>query len=201
MNIEMLENEVKSRLSAKRFEHTLAVRDMALRLGKIYLPNDLFDLECASLLHDITKEFSIEENIALMGDLWKRLSDEEKNSPQIFHSYSAPALIKRDFPQFAKENILSAVFKHTVADVRMSVFDMIIFLSDFIEEGRKYESSSLTREYLFSAINDKSIDNIKALINSCIMEIDFTIEHIREKNGVIVPKTLMAKSALLEKIR
>lgn len=201
MNIEMLENEIKSRLSDKRFKHTLAVRDMALRLGEIYLPNELSDLECASLLHDITKELSIEENIALMGDLWEELSIEEKQSPQIFHSYSAPAMIKRDFPDFVKENILSAVFKHTVADEEMSIFDMIIFLSDFIEEGRIYESSILTREYLFSAINDECIDNIEALTRACIMEIDFTIEHISKKGGVIVPKTLMAKNTLSEKIR
>lgn len=201
MNVERLECEVKSRLSEKRFKHTLAVRDMALRLGKIYLPNQLSELEYAALLHDITKELSVEENISLIGDLWQSLSYEEKISPQIFHAYSAPALIKRDFPKFATENVLSAVFKHTVADEDMTVFDMIIFLSDFIEEGRIYEASIATREYLFSNISCEERDNIRALINSCIMEIDFTIEHIKKKGGNIVPKTLLARKSLVEKNR
>ena len=201
MNIETLEALVKERLSEKRFKHTLAVRDMALRLGKIFLPDKLYELEAATLLHDITKEVGIEENIALMGDLWNTLSDEERQSPQIFHAYSAPVLIKREFKEFAKEDILSAVFKHTVADEDMSIFDMIIFLSDFIEQSRVYEASIKTREYLFGALCDDATSNITALIKASIMEIDFTIEHIKKKGGVVVPKTLLARTGLFEKIR
>lgn len=201
MNIDTLEAIVKERLSEKRFKHTLAVRDMAVKLGKIFLPDELYELEAAALLHDITKEVSVEENITLMGDLWEKLSCEERQSPQIFHAYSAPALIKRDFKEFAKEKILSAVFKHTVADEDMSIFDMIIFLSDFIEEQRIYEASDITRKYLFSSLSDDAEKNVTALINASIMEIDFTIEHIKKKGGVIVPKTLLARKGLVEKIR
>ena len=45
MNMDKLEYEVKRRLSEKRFKHTLAVRDMATRLGMIFLQDKLFELE------------------------------------------------------------------------------------------------------------------------------------------------------------
>ncbi len=192
---------LKSRQGEKRFNHTLGVRDMAVRLGRIYLPDELYPLECAALLHDITKECTKDENIALMGDIWQELSSEEKASAQILHAYSAPMLIKKEFPSLATEKILSSIMKHTVGDENMSTFDMIIFISDFIEVGRKYPASVKTREYLFNSIEDEKTDNLYALINACIMEIDYTIEHIKEKNGIIVPKTLLARKALLEKIR
>ena len=51
---------VKAGMSEKRFRHTAAVADMAVRLGELFAPDRVDVLRAAGLLHDITKEYSIE---------------------------------------------------------------------------------------------------------------------------------------------
>ena len=50
-----LREKITPWLTGKRLVHTLAVEDMAVKLGKLYLPDQTEKLRAAALLHDITK--------------------------------------------------------------------------------------------------------------------------------------------------
>ena len=61
-----LRETVREQMSPKRFHHTAAVEDMAVRLATLYCPEEIPALRAAALLHDITKEYDIPTHMALL---------------------------------------------------------------------------------------------------------------------------------------
>ena len=192
-----LKKFISSSMSESRYRHTLGVLDMALFIADFCLPEKKKELSVAALLHDVTKELSWEEQTKILSSEGVVLSALDIESPAVIHSYTAPYFVKKHFPNFATDEILSAIEKHTVGGSEMSVFDEIIFLSDFIELGRKYESSVKTREFVIrNMIDGKTSENIKILHKASIMEIDFTIEHLKEKGATVHESSLLARKYL-----
>lgn len=192
---------VEARLSEKRYMHTLAVARAARRLASLCLPDCECELEAAALLHDIAKERPTEELISLIEKSDKPLDREDRTSVSVLHSFAAPEIIKRDFPHFASENILSAVYNHTIGSPDMSVFDEIIFLADFIEDTRSYESSVRLREYVWSNMKSGSAsENLNVLHNACVRAIDCTLIHLIQNKKQINSKNILTRNALLSKI-
>ena len=77
----------------------------------------------------------------------------------------------------------------------------IIFLADFIEDGRKYPDSLATRKYVFDNMESGNIPkNISVLHRACLMEIDSTLSHLKTMGKDISGRTLMAKKSLISKI-
>lgn len=196
-----LRNSVSSKLSEKRYIHTLGVEKMSVMLSELCLPEKKFELSAAALLHDITKEESVQFQQQIFS--LENAKDEEADvfDNAVLHSFTAPYIIKRDYPLFATEEILSAVEKHTVGDEDMSIFDEIIFLADFIEEGRKYQDSVLIRKYVFDNMKLGNIsENLCVLHRACIMEIDSTLSHLESIGKQAARRSLLAKASLLSKI-
>ncbi len=195
-----LKAEVRERLSQKRFQHTEGVVRAASRIAKYCLPSDTSELEAAAYLHDIAKEYTTDELVSfikLEGDF----SDEMLRSPAVLHSFAAPYIIKRDFSEFASEKILSAVKNHTVGSHDMDVFDEIVFIADYIEDGRVYESSKQVREALYSSFREGDAENnLKNLHKATLASIDFTILSLKERNSYINSDILLTRNAFLSKI-
>ncbi len=199
IKLEALTLKIKSRLSDKRFEHTLGVCDMARLLAEHCLPDAKDEICFAAMLHDIAKELSTEEQLSIIRREHIELT--AADTPPVFHSYVAPYIVTSEFPEFATPRILSAVEKHTVGDVEMSVFDEIIFLADYIEMGRTYKDCIETREFMLSSMVDGDIaGNVNALHKACVMSIDRTCKSLFEKGKPVNPKSLDAKKSLLSKI-
>ena len=197
--LKALESKVKSMLSSKRFEHTLGVCSMAGILADHCLPEDKDEIIAAALLHDVAKELPTGVLIAMINEEGIALNGAD--APPILHSYAAPHVIKSEFPEFATQNILSAVFNHTVGSVDMTVFDEIIFLADYIEEGRTYKDCVETREFMLSSlVKDNTEENINALHKACVMSMQRTCDSLLKKGAVVNPKTLDSIKALMIKI-
>lgn len=196
MDISNLYVEVEKRLSEKRYKHTLGVEQMALRLGEIYLPEKLAELRCAALLHDIAKELPEVEQLNLMRASSLSLTDEDFNTPSAYHSFAAPALILKDFPEFSTPDILSAVFNHTLGATDMSLFDKIIFIADYIEEGRVYESCSKTRKFLFDSLED-GVDKLVALNRAICLSIESTRESLMARGRKMNSRSIQLLNSLM----
>ena len=126
--LEMLRERVFLVLSKRRYNHTLGVEKMARFLALHCLPEKIKEISAAALLHDITKEIDLELQYEILKDNNDGILDMKCDiSPEIIHSFTAPYIVKRDFSDFAIDEILSAIAKHTVGDAYMSVFDRIIF--------------------------------------------------------------------------
>ena len=196
-----LKIEVQKRFSAKRFAHTEGVVKAAVWLSVCCLPNKREELIYAAYLHDITKELSIEEHLSMLAEWGVLLTREEQSTEAVLHSFTAPLVVKEQFSKYATDDVLSAVYNHTLGSPDMSVFDEIIFLADFIEENRKYDASASVRDFVRSNMELCMYEeNIKILHKACIKSIDFTLRHLIDNEKLINPKNILTRNALLGKI-
>lgn len=200
-DIDALKESVKARLSEKRFNHTLAVADAAVRLGELCAPKCKDKLEVAALLHDVTKELTTDEQLRIIKSADIRVDDEDLSSPAILHAFTAPEVIKSDFSAFADAAVLSAVYNHTIGSPEMSVFDEIIFLADFIEDTRTYDASVEVRNFVWENMANADSDaRIKILHKAVILAIDSTLKLLKENKKTINSKNILTRNALLSKI-
>ena len=87
-NFKELKEIVKSKMSLKRFTHTLGVVEMSEKLAKIYNA-DIEKCKVAALLHDICKEMDMEyiKNIC-KNNFMSELSEEDLENNEILHGFA-----------------------------------------------------------------------------------------------------------------
>ena len=187
-DLSSLRDEVKKRLSLERYAHTLSVEAEVAEMGKLYLPQDIEELRVAALLHDITKVGSSESQIELCHRLNLHCTDEEMMAPQVLHGKTAAAIISREFPKYATTRVISAVEKHTVGQVEMSCFDMIVFVADYIEGTREIQNCQDVRRYFWDASPEVLTSERHLKMTMCII-LKNTLEYLEKKNAMIDPRT------------
>ena len=197
-SINKLRSYVERNLSTKRFLHTLGVERLAAALGEIIIPDKVDEIRVAALLHDITKELPINEQLSLMRDSDKVYSDEDYSTIPALHSFSAPVFIKKHLSEYATVDVLSAVENHTLASNHMTLFDEIVFLSDYAEDGRQYASCVAVRSFISSNILCvTSYENsILSLHKAALMAIDATIDSLILRGQRINKRTINTKKYL-----
>ena len=200
VQIEKLRENVASVLSEKRMKHVLAVENMAYRLGLLYFHDSetLLLLRAAALLHDVTKELSDEEQLAILESYSLKPLPEELASMPTIHALTAALVIPDRFPEFADPSVIDAVRYHTTGREGMSVFEKIIFLADYIDDTRTYPSCVSLREEFFSAkpedMNEQ--ERIRHLDRAALESIDNTLSYLQSKERSIHPLTLEARADL-----
>jgi len=166
----ILDLEMKYQSKPHRLAHVYGVRDTALAFGKKF-NLDLNKLELASLLHDMTKYFSHDLHVeTIKGNFEDSDMILKKFNDQILHAFSARVYAKE---QYGIEDIdvLDAIQNHTVGKPNMSMYEKVIFISDYIEPNRTYDSCVKVRKIaqenidlaVFIAIDDsiKFYENIQ----------------------------------------
>ena len=200
--INALRFDVSKTLSEKRFNHTIGVEKMAVFIGEKIMPDKVDKLHVAALLHDISKEYSEAECFEVVKKHKIKLTDEDLAAPALWHSLTAAAVICDDFPSFSDSDVLSAVYNHTVGSPDMSIFDEIILLSDYIEEGRKYLCCIDVRErFVSDLLSSKTTEEcVYSLHKATLKALENTIVEITSKGGVLHTRTVATKSAVLKEI-
>ena len=165
-NFNELKEIVKSKMSLKRFTHTLGVVEMSEKLAKIYNA-DIEKCKVAALLHDICKEMDMEyiKNIC-KNKFINELSEEDLENNEILHGFAGAYYVKNELGINDKE-ILNAIKYHTVGAKDMTLLEKIVYIADAIEYGRNYPSVVEIREETFKNL-DKGI----------LMEIEHKEEYI-----------------------
>ncbi|CAN2325262.1 bis(5'-nucleosyl)-tetraphosphatase (symmetrical) YqeK [Fusobacterium sp. oral taxon C10] len=154
-NFNELKEIVKSKMSLKRFTHTLGVVEMSEKLAKIYNA-DIEKCKVAALLHDICKEMDMEyiKNIC-KNNFMNELSEEDLENNEILHGFAGAYYVKNELEINDKE-ILNAIKYHTVGAKNMTLVEKIVYIADAIEYGRNYPSVVEIREETFKNL-DKGI--------------------------------------------
>ncbi|AIO19507.1 putative nicotinate-nucleotide adenylyltransferase [Candidatus Izimaplasma bacterium HR1] len=135
-----------------RLKHVLGVRDTAVKLGEIH-HLDLEKLETAALLHDITKYYPKEKNIELIHEHFDNADEIVKEfNEHILHAFSAYVVAKEVY-NIKDTDVLDAIKYHTIGRKDMTMYEKIIFISDYIEPNRTYDSCVKVREIAFENID------------------------------------------------
>lgn len=191
--LDMLREKVRPYLKPKRYEHTLAVEKEASKLAEIYMPSESYRLRAAALLHDITKKLDLSEHLNICKKFDIIVGDFPEKEHKLFHSKTAPAVIKKDFEGFYDEEILSGVRWHTTGRKDMTVFEAIVYLADYIEETRTFPDCIALREYFYGLL-DKGIEKNEVLRLTMIKSFDMTIANLIDEGGLIDSDTISARN-------
>ena len=161
----------------ERFNHTLGVIKMALYLNKIHNLNlNEEKIKISALVHDYSKVYSTE---ILKKYILKEYSSDLEllNFPEIFHALIGDVIVKQELGIIDLE-ILDAVKYHTTGKANMSSLTKLIYLSDYIEEGRKFNQASVIRELAYKSIDKAIFEMTKN-----------TIEYLESKGFAVYSKT------------
>jgi len=178
-------SKIKSKMSAKRFQHVLAVADTAEELARRF-DVDVNLARIAGLVHDYAKERPDKEMIALILEL-DLDSELTVFGNSIWHGILGSVLIERELG-ITNSQILQAVAVHTTGSPEMSLLDKIIYVADYIEPNRSFEGIETVRE-----IAQKNLDE------AVKYEIKHTLIHLIEKEVLIFPKSLETYNACVTK--
>ena len=91
----LLREAVREYMTEKRYLHTLGVERKAAELAARHAPEKTAKLRAAALLHDITKERSAEEQIALCARFSVPVPRDCLESPKLFHSLTKEPMTLR----------------------------------------------------------------------------------------------------------
>ncbi|WP_077621440.1 bis(5'-nucleosyl)-tetraphosphatase (symmetrical) YqeK [Sediminibacillus massiliensis] len=175
---------VEPHLRRERFEHTIRVTDTALELAKPYEGKlDTEAIELAGIFHDYAKYRNLHEmkRWIISNPLPKDLLDYHH---ELWHGPVGALLVEREIG-IHQQDVLSAIRWHTTGKAKMSLTDKLIFLSDYIEPGRKFSGVEEVREAAA-----KSIDV------ACWMASRNTINFLMNRNQKIYPDTFHAYNDL-----
>ncbi|MBR2011195.1 MAG: HD domain-containing protein [Clostridia bacterium] len=197
-----LRERVEHTLSPYRFSHTKGVEDMAARLAALYVPQAQSMLRAAALLHDITKELSEEQQREILAAHEISLRPDEARLPKIFHAITASLLIPREYPDFADEALLSAVRWHTTGHGDMTVPEALLYLADYIEEGRRFGDCVRLRNMFFDAAPEKMDMAARECHLWSVMQaaLSVTVAGLEAKGAFVCPDTLAALENITKKL-
>ena len=144
MNLKQAKELVRGRLSDKRYEHTLNVRKMAVKLAKRYgVDEDKAAL--AALLHDLAKEISKDEMRAIMRAHPELAEGGEERPTPVWHGICAAILARTEWG-VEDEAVLSAIACHTAGKPGMSRLDKIVYLADMTSKERDWPGVNKLRK-------------------------------------------------------
>ena len=126
MNLKQAKELVRSRLSDKRYEHTINVKKMAVKLAKHY-GADEEQAALAALLHDAAKEISKDEMCAIMQAHPEYAEGGEARPTPVWHGVCASILARTEWG-VTDEAVLSAIACHTAGKPGMTQLDKILYL-------------------------------------------------------------------------
>ena len=144
MNQKQAKELVRSRLSDKRYEHTLNVRKMAVKLAKCH-DADEDRAALAALLHDAAKEISKDEMRAIMKAHPEYAEGGEERPTPVWHGICAAILARTEWG-VKDEAVLSAIACHTAGKPGMSKLDKILYLADMSSAERDWPGVNKLRK-------------------------------------------------------
>ncbi|MCL2355816.1 MAG: nicotinate-nucleotide adenylyltransferase [Defluviitaleaceae bacterium] len=159
--------QLKSRLSPRRFHHTLGTVIEAEKLAAHY-GADVNKARWAALLHDCAKEYSSAKKRALC-ELWGIPLDPIFESRiDLTHSLLGAESARRDYLVTDPE-ILQAIARHTTGGANMTLLDKIILLADFIEPHRDHYPPLLEmRRHAYKNLNKALRIGMKSTVNDLL---------------------------------
>jgi len=182
-------------LSEKRLLHTRGVAACAKQLAQRHFPSlSSAKMETAGLLHDFTKEYSLDEQKALCQKYNIVMLPVEAKSPKLYHAKTAAAIAKYEYN--VDDEIASAIYYHTTGKANMTDAEAVLYFADYIEEYRTDKGCIDVRNYYLKLLKKESNNQI-ALKKGILYSIDITIAHLIKKGEIIGYDTISARNFLV----
>lgn len=178
MNRDKMMVRLKSKISDKRFEHSLGVEYTAACMAMVH-GADVEKARLAGLLHDCAKGLPTSEKLEKARKHNISVNKYEEKNPDMLHA-KLGAFYARYKYDVTDEEILDAIRYHTTGRPNMSLLEKIIFVADYIEPNRKMvRDMEEIRKEAFLDIDQcvlHILKNTLEYLNSTAMDVDYTTQ-------------------------
>lgn len=173
-------------LSPERFEHTLAVADLAESLARRW-GLDAGKAQQAALLHDCGRSVPVPLMAAYARE--RRLpvpafDDVARHHPLLIHAYISADLARRRFGVSDPE-VLNAIRRHTLGDRRMTALDRLLYVADAASADRDYPAAASIRALAYR--------DLEAALRACVLN---KIQHALTARAWLHPLTISLWNSL-----
>lgn len=171
-------------IGLERYNHTLRVTDMAIKLANIHGGN-AEKTKIAAMLHDCGKLLDKTNLLKRVADFDIILDNSMKENHELIHGPLGARIAEREYG-IRDQEILDAIYYHTIARENMTLLDKIIYIADYIEPNRNFPGLDQIRQMAYVDLN-KSIQ----------VAMERTIIFLIEKKKSIHVNTVKARNYLL----
>ncbi len=175
---------LRTRLSEKRYEHSLCVAREAARLSEKY-GADAEKAYTAGLLHDIMKDTDGKTQLQILSDFAILLSEVERATPKLWHAISGAAFVEHILGVRDRE-LITAIRYHTTGRAEMTLLEKVLFVADFTSADRDYPDVEEVRRRAGESLE-------KAMRYGIV----YTVGDLMERGSPVHPDTLAAYNALV----
>lgn len=185
-----LRAEIKKVLNKKTYLHALGAEKIGIKLA-LRFGEDPQKTAVACLLHDCAKDMDHDEQRAYMKYHGIKRDLKYPRLSALFHSRTG-AHMAHDRFGITDKDILSAISHHTVGRKGMTNIEKIVYISDFIETGRRYIGSKKLRERF---LKDKNITLDELALEVAKEKLTYLIAsgHVIHANSVALWNELQEK--------
>ncbi len=186
-DFESKQRKLRGALKEKRYKHTMGTVRCAIELAARY-GADARKARLAALLHDCAK-FNIPEQIRLCERYGVDVKELLAISPAIIHGPLGAAIARAEYG-VTDEDVLSAIYWHTLCRENMTKLEKIIYLADKIEPNRDYDGVELIR-----AAADRGLDRG---VLACM---DRSIDYVHASDKALHPNILLSRAYIRKQLQ
>lgn len=179
---------LEERLKKSRFHHTLRVTDMAIELAK-YCGEDVEKVELAGLFHDLAKNLSDDDLVHYIETHGLLIDELVRRNLYLAHGMVAADIARREYGVMDDE-ILEAIWYHTIGKPSLSKLAKIIYIADYIEPKRVFEGVDWIRSVALSGEIDRAL----------LMAIENQMRFLLQGHREIHPNALAMRNELVRKL-
>lgn len=189
MQTDQYQRLMQEMLDIKLYRHSLGVARAAASLAEHYGHDMVQKAYISGIVHDYGKRYSSHELINKANQLKLPLDRITRQEYRLLHAPVGAALLKAEL-KINDPEIIRAVFYHTTGRSRMSRLEKVVYLADYIEEGRNFPGVENIRQI---ARND--------LEQVLLAAVESAIRSVLERGLMLHPRSVAFRNSLLAAIR
>lgn len=182
LDLEDLRCVALSMLDPRRIPHVLGTEEMAAALA-LRWGADEESARRAALLHDCTKKFDKELQLALCRQYGIEPDAAERREGKLLHAITGAAVAYADFG--VSGEVRDAIRWHTTGKADMTLLEKIIYLADYIEPTRDFCDLTELRRLAFEDLD-----------GALLLGFTMAVEDLAKKGMPVHPNSVLARDYL-----
>lgn len=175
---------LKTLQGERRFNHSVNVSIQCEQLATRYR-YDVIKAKIAGLLHDITKEMPISNQLEILKQNNIRCDNIQLLNTGLIHPVSGCVYIQQRL-NIHDLDIINAIRYHTTGRENMSLLEKIVCVADHISPERRHPEVYKVREMAFKNLDMAVIEKLKTAMHNNL-----------NKSAIIHPDTILAYNYIL----
>ena len=174
-----------SMVQQKRVRHIQGTEEEAVRLARRWGADETLARR-AGILHDCTKYWSAEKQLALCTLCNVPLDELERQAVKLLHSKTGACIAREVFGE--PDEVYNAIFWHTTAKADMTVLEKILYVADYMEPNRDFDGVERLRELAYQDLD-----------RALLLGVETTIQEMEDRQLPVHCNTLQARAWLRER--